>query len=75
MTTVKLSDTLVNEAKRYAAVYSRSVPKQIEHWAKIGKIMEENPDLPYDFIEQILIARQEVADGDVSEYRFGTLDE
>jgi len=73
MTTVKLSDQLVNEAKRYAAVYSRSVPKQIEHWARMGKIAQENPDLSYEFIEQLLIARQEVADGEVSEYQFGPL--
>jgi hypothetical protein len=36
------------------------MPKQIEHWAKIGKIAEENPDLPYEFIQKILEARQEM---------------
>ena len=57
--TIKLSDGLINEAKRYAAVYSRSIPKQIEYWSRIGKIAEENPDLPYSFIQQILLAQQE----------------
>jgi hypothetical protein len=58
-TPVKLSDELVNAARRSAEVYSRSVPKQIEYWSRIGKITEENPDLPYSFIKEILLAQQE----------------
>jgi hypothetical protein len=69
MTTVKLSDELVNEAKRYAAVYSRSVPKQIEHWSKIGKIAEENPDLPYDFIQDILFGLADEESGHLIEFK------
>ena len=60
-TTIKLSDELINEAKRYAVVYSRSTPKQIEYWSRIGKIVEENPDMPYSFIQDILLAQQEEA--------------
>jgi len=71
-TTVKLSDEIVADARRYAAVYSRSLPKQIEYWSRIGKIAEENPDLPYAFIKEILLARQEADNGEVKEYRFGT---
>jgi hypothetical protein len=69
-TTLKLSDQLVNEARRYGDVYSRSVPKQIEYWSRIGKIAEENPDLPYSFIKDLLLARQEAADGQVTPYQF-----
>ena len=54
-TTVTLDTKLVNVAKTYSAVQSRSVPKQIEHWAKIGRIAEENPDLNYKFIQDILL--------------------
>lgn len=67
---VKLSDELVENAKRYAARQSRSIPKQIEHWAKIGRIAEENPDLPYEFIEGMLIGLEEMKNGEVSEYKF-----
>lgn len=70
-TAVKLSDKLVQEAHRYGVVYSRSVPKQIEYWSRIGKIAEENPDLSYDFIKDILISQQEVADNQVTSYQFG----
>ncbi len=41
---IKLSDELIDDAQRYASVNHRSPPKQIEHWATIGKIAEENPD-------------------------------
>jgi len=44
-----------------------SVPKQIEYWSRIGKIAEENPDLPFFMILEILIADQEAV---VDEYVF-----
>ncbi|HRZ22571.1 MAG TPA: hypothetical protein P5284_05120 [Candidatus Contendobacter sp.] len=65
---VKLPETLVDQARRYAAIQHRSVPKQIEYWSQIGKIAEENPDLPFSVIRDILIADQE---DPVGEYRFG----
>jgi len=64
---VKLTDSLVEQAKRYAAIEHRSVPKQIEYWSRIGKIAQENPDLPFSMIRDILIADQEEP---VGEYVF-----
>ncbi len=69
-TTIKLSDELIAEARRYGNVYSRSAPKQIEYWSRIGKIAEENPDLPYNFIKGILFAKHEVADNETTTYEF-----
>lgn len=68
---IKLSDELISEAKRYGLVYSRSTPKQIEYWSQIGKIAEENPDLSYNFIRDILLAEAELKDGEVTAYEFG----
>ncbi|MFZ2220047.1 MAG: hypothetical protein WAV85_15395 [Rhodoferax sp.] len=65
---VKLADSLVEQAKRYALIQHRSVPKQIEYWSQIGRIAEENPDLPFSMIRDILIADQEAP---VGEYVFG----
>ena len=65
---VKLSESLVEQARRYARIRHRSVPKQIEYWSRIGKIAEENPDLPFAMIRDILIADQEEP---VGEYQFG----
>lgn len=73
-TSVKLSDELVDQARRYGGVYHRSTPKQIEYWSRIGQIAEENPDIPYTFIKEILLARQEADDGELTEYTFGSTD-
>lgn len=61
---VKLSESLVKQAKTHAHIHHRSVPKQIEHWSRIGKIAEENPDLPFSMLRDILIADQESTVGD-----------
>lgn len=70
MQSVKLPEMLIKDAKHYAEVYSRSVPKQIEYWSRIGKIAEENPDLPYAFIKELLLAKAEAESGDVVPFKF-----
>ncbi|MBS1987552.1 hypothetical protein JST56_00995 [Candidatus Dependentiae bacterium] len=42
----------------------------MEHWAKIGKIAEKNPDLTYEFIKSILIAQQEAKSSHLESYKF-----
>ncbi|KOR29263.1 hypothetical protein TI03_02760 [Achromatium sp. WMS1] len=64
---VQLSEFLVNQAQQHAIVQHRSVPKQIEYWSHIGKIAEENPDLPFNIIRDILLADLE---DPVGEYQF-----
>jgi hypothetical protein len=56
---VKLSENLVEQAKAYGQIEHRSVPKQIEYWSQIGRVAQENPDLPFSIIREILIADQE----------------
>ena len=70
-TAVRVSDDLVQEARKYSRVDHRSITGQIEHWAKIGKCAEENPDLTYDLIKEILIGIEEIEQGEVAEYEFG----
>lgn len=70
---VNLNKQLVNVARTYSAVESRSVAKQIEHWAKIGRIAEENPDLSYDAIKGILCGLADAEAGNVEEYCSGSL--
>lgn len=67
---LKLSDELVEIAKPRAAAEHRSVPKQIEHWARLGKAVEDNPELPVQFIKDTLLAVEEAKAGQLSEYRF-----
>ena len=70
-TAIKLSSVFIKDAKPYADAMHRSVPKQIEYWARIGKIVEENPDLPFSMIHDILIGIEDVKAGKYSEYTFG----
>ena len=50
--------------KVFGSAEHRSVPKQIEYWSQIGKIAQENPDLPFSLIREILIADQEPVIGE-----------
>ncbi len=70
MQTVKLSADILAQAKIHAAVNSRSVPKQVEYWFRIGKMAEENPDLPYRFIRDILLSQAEAEAEETEPYAF-----
>ena len=70
MSSVKLSEDIISSAKIMSKALNRSIAGQIEYWAKIGKIAEENPDLNYELIKNILIGKEEVANARVSSYEF-----
>jgi len=67
---IRLSEDIMEAAGVYGPINSRSIPKQIEHWVKIGKSAEENPDLPYAFIKASLEAKAEMELGEVSDFKF-----
>ena len=68
---VRLDQDLIDKATIMAKALNRIPPKQIEHWAKIGGIMEDNPDLPYEFVRQSIIAEAEREAGKLESYDFG----
>jgi hypothetical protein len=70
-TAVKVSDDLFEKAKVISKVYKRSIAGQIEYWAKIGQMIEENPDLPLPFIQDILVGREQIKAGQGTPYVFG----
>ena len=70
-TAVRVSDELLNDAKRFSRVDHRSLAGQIEHWARIGKCAEENPDLTYSLVKEILIGLEELDQGEKTDYKFG----
>lgn len=45
--------------------------EQNENSAKIKRIMQDNPDLSYEFVRQLLIAQAEVEAGKVESFEFG----
>ena len=73
-TAIKVSDDLVAKAKIRSKVFKRSVAGQIEYWATIGKIVDENPDLPLPLIQEILLAKEEIRSGMGMPYVFGEAD-
>ena len=68
---IRISDILVKEAKIRSRVENRSLTGQIEYWAKIGKIAEENPDIPYSLLREILIGIEQLNSNEGTEYQFG----
>jgi hypothetical protein len=68
---VRVSDDLVMAARKFSRVENRSITGQIEHWVKIGKCAEENPDLTYELIKEILLGIEEFEQDESSEYKFG----
>lgn len=67
---IRLDQELVEKATIIAKAYNRTPPKQIEHWARIGEIMEDNPELPYEFVKQAIIAQAEKEAGKLESYDF-----
>jgi len=68
---VRISDELAKNAKKYSKVEHRSVTGQVEYWARIGKCAVDNPDLPYEFIKDLLVSIEELDSGEKSEFKFG----
>jgi hypothetical protein len=70
---INLDAGLINDARVQSKVLHRSVPKQIEHWARIGHIAEDNPDLSYAQIKEMLLGLQDHSQGNVKKYKRGML--
>jgi hypothetical protein len=68
---LKLSDSLVEDAKVVGAAEHRSVPEQIEYLARIGKAVLENPELPLQVIQDTMLSLEEAKAGQLAPYSFG----
>lgn len=68
---IRLDQDLIEKATIIAKALNRTPPKQIEHWAKIGEMMERNPDLPYEFVRLAIIAKAEREASRLVSYDFG----
>ena len=69
-TAIKVSEQLIEEAKPFAQAMHRSVSEQIEYWARLGKVAEENPDLPINMLQDMLVSMEEVKAGNLNRYQF-----
>lgn len=58
-TSIRIDQTLYDQAKADAAAEHRSIAGQVEYWAKIGRAALDNPDLPVSFIAESLASMAE----------------
>ncbi|AHE65654.1 ParD-like family protein [Legionella oakridgensis] len=56
---IRIDEAIYNDAKKVARAECRSIPGQIEFWAKVGKCALDNPDLPIEFIKDLLISKNQ----------------
>ena len=70
-TVVRVSKNIVEKARIRSKVENRSLSGQIEYWVKIGKIAEENPDLSFIQIKEILLGLEQLDNEPKAEYQFG----
>jgi hypothetical protein len=59
---VKLTSGFVSEARREAEVLNRSLGGQIEHWAKLGRAIENAPGFSMERVREALEGRLHVED-------------
>lgn len=58
-TSIRIDQTLYDQAKMDAAAEHRTIAGQIEFWAKVGRAALDNPDLPVSFIAEALVSMAE----------------
>lgn len=58
-TSIRIDQTLYNQAKNDAVTEHRTIAGQVEYWAKIGRAALDNPDLPVSFIAESLASMAE----------------
>ena len=71
LASIQLSESLIQDAKSASKIAKRTIPEQIEHWARLGKACDENSDLPVHMLQDILASREKMNLNKLSQFRFG----
>lgn len=58
-TSIRIDQSLYNQAKADAATEHRTIAGQIEFWANVGRAALDNPDLPVSFVAESLASMAE----------------
>jgi len=66
---------MLRTIEAHARAESRSVSGQLKHYARIGLIAQQNPDLPLGMIGDILVAQEESRAGLGEPYDWGLAEE
>lgn len=68
---ITIPEELARVVQQQAVVSQRTLSQQIIYWANLGKMAEDNPELPFAFLQEVLLARAEAQAGEVEPYEFG----
>ncbi len=60
---IRINPELYEAARREAELEKRSISEQIELWARLGRAVLDNPDLPAEFVAQSLASLAENRNG------------
>jgi hypothetical protein len=71
--TVRLPEVIEKKVRLKAKLGHRFVSEQINKYIHDAIICEENPDLPFSFIQETLEAKAEIEAGLGKEYPFGII--
>ena len=58
-TSIRIDQTLYDQARAEAMAEHRSIAGQVEYWAKVGRAALDNPNLPVSFIAESLASMAE----------------
>lgn len=58
-TSIRINQTLYEQARSEALAEHRTISGQIEYWARVGRAALDNPDLPASFIAESLASMAE----------------
>lgn len=58
-TSIRIDQSLYNQAKADAVAEHRTIAGQVEFWAKVGRAALDNPDLPVSFVAESLASLAE----------------
>jgi len=71
LATLEIDNEVLAQAKTYGEAHNRSAVQQIEYWMRIGKIAQDNPDLNFNDISDILNGIAQVKAGEITSYKLG----
>ena len=58
-TSIRIDQTLYDQARNEAVAEHRTIAGQVEYWAKVGRAALDNPDLPVSFVAEALASMAE----------------
>ena len=54
ITAVRLSKRIISAAREAGQIHTRSIAAQVEHWAKLGRAIENAPRVEKALIDRLL---------------------